>query len=262
MKQEPASLLSVVIVDDDKSAIFALQGFLELMPEVLICGTATSHQKAIKLIREKEPDLVFLDIEMPGKTGFELLRELNQDGVVHKFRVIFHTAYDKYTIAALREAAFDFLLKPPRENELREAIQRFLKQKSQPPVPAERIPGILPVQMVALPTNKGLQFLPKADLVFAECQKSTFNLRSVWTVILNNYQEIKLRPNSNAASIIQYLGPELFIPLSQSVIVNISYVSMIEYKTRHCVLYPPFDQKPLKISRQYLAALKDRFDVI
>jgi two-component system LytT family response regulator len=262
MNRTSVNSIAVVIVDDDKSAIFALQSFLELMPEVEITGTATSYQKAIRLIKEQEPDLLFLDIEMPGKTGFELLNELEKEGSGRNFKVIFHTAYDKYTIDALREAAFDFLLKPPRENELREAIQRFLKQQSLPAENKERTSGLVLNQMVALPTNRGLQFLPKTDLVYVECQKSAFNLRSTWSVVLNNHQEIRLRPNSNATSIIHHLGSDHFIPLSQSVIVNIAYVSMVEYKTQRCFLYPPFDQKPFKISRQYLSALKDRFDVI
>ena len=262
MNKHSASLISVVIIDDDKSAIFALQNFLELMPEVVIRGTATTSQKAIRLIKEFEPDLIFLDIEMPGKTGFELLKELGKDLSRPNYKVIFHTAYDKYTIEALRESAFDFLLKPVKEPELKEAIQRFLKQQSLPQEPQKEASGLTLTQMVTLPTNRGLQFIPKADLVYAECQKSAFSLRSTWTVVLNNNQVIKLRPNCNAASIIKYLGPEFFIPLSQSVIVNISYVSMVEYKTQSCYLFPPFDQKPLKISRQYLARLKERFDVI
>ncbi|MFZ4523322.1 MAG: LytR/AlgR family response regulator transcription factor [Bacteroidales bacterium] len=262
MTRNTANPVSAVIIDDDKAAIFALQSFLELIPEVSVKGTATSCQKAIKLIREQAPDLVFLDIEMPGKSGFELLKELEKDGSPRNFKVIFHTAYDKYSIAAIREAAFDFILKPPREVEIKEAIHRFLKQEKLPPEAPGKSPGQSMSQMVALPTSIGLQFLPKSDLVYVECLKSSFSLRSTWSVVLNNTQQIKLRPNTNACSIISHLGADQFIALSQSVIVNISYVSMVEYKTLHCYLFPPFDQKPLKISRQYMMLLREKFDVI
>lgn len=259
---ETTKRIATVIIDDDKEAIFALQGYLELMPEVEIKGTATSYQKAIKLINEQTPDLIFLDIEMPGKTGFELLQELEKNELHRHFKVIFHTAYDKYTIQALREAAFDFILKPPGEVELKEAIQRFLKQRSLP-LEVNVSHSVLNMsQMVALPTNKGLHFLPKADIVYAECQKSAFNLRPSWAVVLNNHQTIKLRPNTNACDIINYLGADSFIQLSQSVLVNISFVNMIEYKTHNCYLYPPFDDKPVKISRQYLSGIQDKFDLI
>ncbi|MFZ4548636.1 MAG: LytR/AlgR family response regulator transcription factor, partial [Bacteroidales bacterium] len=150
---EPGKRIATVIVDDNKEAIFTLQGFLELMPEIEIIGTATHSAKAIKLIKELSPDLVFLDIEMPGKTGFELLNELDKTIPQRHFKVIFHTAYDKYTLQALRESAFDFILKPPRESELKEIIQRFSNQKSISPNSVVQRPNISFSQMAALPTN-------------------------------------------------------------------------------------------------------------
>jgi two-component system, LytTR family, response regulator len=259
---EANNRISTVIIDDDKEAIFTLQSFLELIPEVEIKGSATDYRKAIKLINEQTPDLVFLDIEMPGKTGFELLKEFEKPGAHRNFDVIFHTAHDKYTIQALRESAFDFLIKPPRENELKDAIQRYLKQKSLLKEVKVKRPTLAMNQMISLPTNTGLQFFPKTEIVYVECQKTAFNVRSTWSVMLHNKHTMKLHPNTNATSIINHLGADSFIPLSQSVIVNISFVNMIEYKTHNCYLFPPFDSKPHKISRQYLTALRDRFDLI
>jgi len=254
--------IQTVIIDDDKEAIFTLQSFLELMPEVDLKGTASTCSKAIKLIRDTSPELVFLDIEMPGKTGFELLQELSDLNLSGSFKVIFHTGYDKYTLRALREEAFDYLLKPPAEAELKEAIQRFLAHRDQLPGPAIGSRANSTNQMVALPTNKGLQFFPKSEIVYVECQRTAVGLRSSWWVVLNNRQVVKLRPNTNAGSILSHLGSDQFIPLSQSVLVNIAFISMVEYKTHSCFLYPPFDDKPRKISRQYMTALKERFDVI
>jgi two-component system LytT family response regulator len=256
------SPVSVIIIDDDKDAIFALQSFLDVMPEIEVIATATHYRKAISLIRELSPDLVFLDVEMPGKTGFELLEEFEKDGSIRNFSVIFHTAYDKYTIRALRESAFDFLLKPPKENELREAIQRFRDQRTKTPLPETKPTLDRTKKMVAIPTNTGLQFVPKADIVYFECLKTGMGLRSSWTAILNNQQTLKLRNNTKSGAIISYLGDENFIQISQSVIVSISFINMIEYKTHECFLFPPFDDKPFKISRQFMAELRERFDVI
>ncbi len=254
--------ISVVIIDDDKDAIFALQSYLELMPEIQIKGTATQYRKAINMIYEQNPDLVFLDVEMPGKNGFELLEEFEKQGLPRKFKVIFHTAYDKYTIQALRESAFDFLLKPPKEDELKVAIRRFREQKCKTPIIEKtQLPDRIK-KMVALPTYTGLQFVPKADVVYFECQKANLGLRKTWTAILNNRQTIRLRQNTKAGAIIQYLGDDSFLQLSQSVIVSASFINAIEYKAQSCILFPPFDQKPFKISRQYMADLKERFDVI
>lgn len=258
----PGKRISTVIIDDSKEDIFRLQGFLELMPEIELVGTATNSQKAYKLIRELSPDLVFLDVEMPGKTGFELLNEINKDGQQRPFKVIFHTAYDKYTLQALRESAFDFLVKPPSENELKEIIQRFRSQLGHPADRVVKRPDIAISQMAALPTNTGLQFIPKSEIVFVVCQKSSLGFRSIWSATLNDQNTVKLRANTRASDIISYLGPENFIALNQSIIVNISFVNQIEYKTHDCYLFPPFDTSPVRISRHYMAELRERFDLI
>jgi two-component system LytT family response regulator len=254
--------IQTVIIDDNNEAILTLQGFLEMMPEIEITGTATNSAKAIKMIKELKPELVFLDVEMPVKTGFELLNEFEKAGQQRDFKVIFHTAYDKYTVQALRESAFDFILKPPSENELKEAIHRYIRQKHQMPELKVTRPGIAMYQMVALPSNTGLQFVPKDEIVYLEFQKAGLSLRSSWHVILNNRQSIKLRSGTKASDILDHLGADSFFPLSQAIIVNITYVNMVEYKTQECNLYPPFDNRPLKISRQRMAAFKEKFDMI
>jgi DNA-binding LytR/AlgR family response regulator len=116
--------------------------------------------------------------------------------------------------------------------------------------------------LVALPTNTGLQFIPKADIVYIECQRSSLSLRSSWSAMLNNHQAIRLRQNAKASVILNHMGSEDFIQLSQSVIVSLAFINIIEYKTHECYLFPPFDAQPLKISRQFMAALREKFDVI
>ena len=74
-----------------------------------------------------QPDLLFLDVEMPDMTGLELLQEI-RDYVSWNMRVVFYTAYDKYMIQAIREAAFDYLLKPFDERDLKEILTRFTQQ--------------------------------------------------------------------------------------------------------------------------------------
>jgi len=254
--------ITVVIVDDDPEAIFSLESYLQMIPEVEILGKATGYKKAISLISEQEPDLVFLDIEMPGKTGFELLDLIESECGKRSFGVIFHTAYDKYSIQALREAAFDYLLKPPRQEEVNSAISRFLEHRNNGNVIIPRPMVGTNKNMIPLPTITGLQFVPKTDIVYLESQKSTICGRPGWVAVLNNRQSIRLRNNTNATAILGFLGSDEFLCLSQSVIVNLAYVNNMEYKTRLCYLFPPFYNQPLKVSRQYLAELKERFDVL
>lgn len=254
--------ISTVIIDDDNGEIFSLQSYLELIPEIEITGTATDYQKAIKLINKQAPDLIFLNIVMHEKTGCEFLKEFEKPGSHRDFYVVFLTTNDKSTLQALRKDAFDFLIKPLKENEIKEAIQRYLKQKALLTLVKVKHSSLAINEIVSLPTNKGLQFLPKVDIVYVECTKTVLNPHSSWAVVLNNHETIKLHVNSGAIAIINHLGADSFILLSQSLIVNVSFIKMIEYKTQNCYLYPPFDVIPFKISRQYMMALRDRFDML
>ena len=154
--------IKVAIVDDSKEFLESLIDHLFVFPEVEICGTATKYKQARELLQNEELDLVFLDVEMPCKNGFELLNEVRKKG--SSFSVIFYTAYDKYMIQALRESAFDYILKHIDPEELKNAITRFKTQMATQ-VPLTISPlyqGIVgSPEIIALPTNLGLKFIDK-----------------------------------------------------------------------------------------------------
>ena len=113
----------VVIVDDDEVSLENLSFELRKDARFSLEGTARNGRKGKKLITKVQPDLLFLDVEMPDMTGLDLLQEM-RDNVAWNMRVVFYTAYDKYMIQAIREAAFDYLLKPFEDGELESAILR------------------------------------------------------------------------------------------------------------------------------------------
>ena len=123
--------MKALIVDDERLARKELNTLLNDFPEIEIIGEAVNADDAIEQIREKKPDLLFLDIQMPGKNGFELLENL--DAVP---KVIFTTAYDEYALKAFEVNALDYLLKPIRKDRLTDSIQKILslseEQKSTP----------------------------------------------------------------------------------------------------------------------------------
>ena len=106
----------VVIVDDDEVSLENLSFELRKDARFSLEGTARNGRKGKKLITKVQPDLLFLDVEMPDMTGLDLLQEM-RDNVAWNMRVVFYTAYDKYMIQAIREAAFDYLLKPFEEQD-------------------------------------------------------------------------------------------------------------------------------------------------
>lgn len=101
----------VVIVDDDEVAIGKLSIELRKNPYFSLDGTARNGKQGEKLITKIQPDLLFLDVEMPDMTGLDLLHDLH-DNISWGMRVVFYTAYEKYMIHAIRESVFDYLLKP------------------------------------------------------------------------------------------------------------------------------------------------------
>lgn len=112
--------MKALIVDDERLARNELKRLLENFPKVNIVGEASNADEAIQLIDELTPDLLFLDIQMPGKNGFELLQSLEG----HVPEVIFTTAYDEYAIKAFEFNALDYLLKPVELQRLSEAVHR------------------------------------------------------------------------------------------------------------------------------------------
>src|SRR6218665_391045 len=115
------SMIRAVLIDDEKNNVENLQLLLSKhCPEVDVVATANSSDKGYEEILTHTPDLVFLDIQMPGKTGFDLLTMLPR----FEFELVFVTAFDKYGIQAVKFAAIDYLLKPLNVNELKEAVAK------------------------------------------------------------------------------------------------------------------------------------------
>ena len=114
-------MIKTMLIDDEPRGLSALRRLLELnCPDVRIVGECQDAQSAAELIPMLEPELIFLDVAMPDKNGFDLLNEL---GPI-KFEIIFVTAHNQYTIQAFRYSAVDYLLKPVEEDLLIEAVRR------------------------------------------------------------------------------------------------------------------------------------------
>jgi two-component system LytT family response regulator len=168
--------MKCIIVDDAPQARELLRMMLhDLTDEVEIAGEAENLDQAVLLIRTLKPDIVFLDIEMPGKSGLQLLEELSKDEVT--FEIIFVTAYHQYAIQAFRLSAMDYLLKPVRAQELSEALikvrnQSILRESS------ERLKVLvenLSVQKnntLCIPVNYGYDYIPLAEIELIEADRA------------------------------------------------------------------------------------------
>ncbi|QQR86035.1 MAG: response regulator transcription factor [Flavobacteriales bacterium] len=132
--RDRATMINAVIVDDSADNRLYLRTLLSSShPNVQVHGEAANVQEALLAIARHSPQLVFLDVEMPGGTGFDLLRRME----TWPFDVIFCTAYERYAVQAIRFSALDYLLKPVQPDELAQALERF--RAAHPHAPARQV---------------------------------------------------------------------------------------------------------------------------
>lgn len=253
--------IKTAIIDDDEGFLFSLKEHLSFFPEIELLGFATKYKQACKVLENGQLDLVFLDVEMPVKNGFELLHETRMAGNTN-FKVVFYTAYDKYLINALRESAFDYLLKPIKHDELTKVVERFLHQNKSP----EKIE--LPFkysglsEIVSLPTSTGIRFMDKNNIVLFECSGDSLFEKKGWKAILTDRTILKLRTSTSANDILSFMGTSKFIRINPNSIINAGFLSVIEFSTRTCQLLPPFNDLKIIASRSNMSEIRERFDVL
>ena len=212
-------MIKAIIVDDEPYCCEALSILLErYCPQVEVAGTYHSGAQAIGPIREQQPQLLFLDIEMPRMNGFELLekvRDLN-------FELIFTTSYDQYAIKAIRHSALDYLLKPIDREELQLSMQK-VRQRLQSPLP-QQIDLLFqklqsPVHLlnkIAIPTMEGLQMVTVDHIVHC-ASDSNYTILS-----LKNQQ--KVVASRTLKEIEELLEEYSFLRVHHSNLVNLNEV--------------------------------------
>lgn len=161
--------IKALIIDDEALARVLLRGLLtEYCPEVEVVADVADLPSGVKAIRKFKPNLVFLDIEMPGHSGLELLDFFDPHEV--NFEVIFATAYDQYALRAFKLSAIDYLLKPIDPLELEQAVQKVAqKQKNAALFDAQTNYELLrnvSAQRLVLPTASGIRFLDLDKIMY------------------------------------------------------------------------------------------------
>src|SRR5579885_1544641 len=131
-------VISAILVDDEKLASEELAYQLREFPDIEIVATASNGLEAVKLIEDLEPDLVFLDVQMPGLDGMGVIRKLRENNIPLPYFVM-ATAYDQYAVEAFRWEALDYLLKPVEKDRLGATVERarrVIAERAQPEPPA------------------------------------------------------------------------------------------------------------------------------
>jgi len=210
--------MRAIIVDDERLARNELKRLLENFPSIEVVGEASNTDEASQLIEELQPDVAFLDIQMPGKTGFEWLEEW--DGFLPE--IIFTTAFDEYALKAFEVNALDYVLKPIELTRLSESIQK-LESRIQRPAIAEKSVG----------TN---HVLGGNDQIFVKDGEKCWFVRldrvrlceSMGNYVRLFFDDQKPLVLKSLNSLEERLDPKLFFRCNRKHIVNLNFIDKIE----------------------------------
>ncbi len=242
MSETQADKLKAVIVDDERLARAGLRALLSAHPEIEVVAEADSCGRAAEVVNGLKPDVVFLDIQMPGESGFELLNKTDAD-----FKIIFVTAFDEHAIRAFEVNALDYLLKPVNPDRLARSIARLKQAEPKP----EKSVALDYDDHIFLTVNSRARFVRVS--------------RIVCILAAGAYSDVILAGGEKVfapKSLKEWEGrlPEKqFLRIHRSTIINLEYVERLEKWLNYSYqVHLRFLPAPLRMSRRYASRVKER----
>ena len=230
----------VLIVDDEAPARRRLRAQLAREREVLVVSEAASGPEAVEAIRAQRPDVVFLDVQMPGMSGFEVIETI---GVEAMPAVVFVTAYDEFALEAFEVAAVDYLLKPFTEERLHKALTRALAGR------ALREAGPHTLERLLVREGERMFFVPATEIVRLSAE--------------GNYVRVHTRTGSHElretlARLEARLDARRFVRVHRSEILNLDFVGEIQRHFHGDLIAVLKNGDAVRVSRRYAARLLER----
>ena len=255
--------INTIIVDDEKPARDELAFLLKAFPEVNVIGLGKNGVEAVSLIKEHAPDLVFLDVQMPGLDGFGVLKKL----VERKMKmphVVFATAFDQYAVQAFDVNAVDYVLKPFDKARIAKAIQRARREIEAETSPTERLeqlvsqlggskpPSSPPVKLL-LKSQQRLLLIDGEDLVFASIADGSISVSSREAEGSSNYRTLE--------ELTDALDSESFWRPHRSYLVNIHHIKEVVpwFKSSYLLKMNDKKQTQIPVSRAQTKRLRELF---
>lgn len=229
-------MIRAVLVDDEPLAIQELEYILSKVSYVKIVRTFTDALEALNYIRMEEPDVVFMDIDMPQLSGIQLTEQLKKDGVESK--IIYATAYDAFAIKAFDQSALDYLLKPYDADRIYAALLK-VKHLEKSTSKVERLPVWIGEKMILIHVD---------DIVFCSVENNRTTIRT---------EKAKFEINEGLTSLEGKLPPEKFMRTHRAYIVNLTKIREISpYFNNTLVLKLEGCIDEIPVSRSYMKSFK------
>jgi len=240
--------MKAIIIDDERLARSELRKLLQDFPEIEVVDEAANADEGISKIENHNPDIIFLDIQMPGKTGFDLLSELDRAP-----QVVFTTAYDEYALKAFEVNALDYLLKPVEPRRLADTMEKLSKGKQ-----------------ATMPNRTGIEY-EKQTLLKEDDQVFVKDGERCWFVKLSevrlfesvgNYAKVFFGPNKplilkSLNSLEERLDDKVFFRANRKHIVNLRMIDKIEPYFNGGLLLELKGGEKIEVSRRQTVKFKE-----
>jgi len=242
-------MIKVLIIDDEMPARQKLQIFVENDPRFTVIGQAKNGQEALDQIAALKPDLLLLDIQMPGMTGFDVLRLMDKSSPA----IIFTTAYDKYAVQAFEVSAIDYLLKPISKQRLQQALEKVTSLPT--PNWDKRITQVL----TELEHKEYIKTLPVRHLQrvsLLKVEEISFIISEHRLINVYNNNNQRFWTNESLTQLESRLNPEQFIRIHRNAIINLNAVFEIQTWDSGRLKLHFTDDRELIVSREYAKKLR------
>jgi two-component system, LytTR family, response regulator len=239
--------LSAFIVDDEESARKLLFKLLEETSFFSDIRLASSVSGANSLLAVFEPDIIFLDIKMPGKDGMTFLQEISKNG--RETGIVFVTAYDNYAIKAIKNRAFDYLLKPVNRKELRQCVIRFIEQREENRLKVRQESSeesTEKITRIKINTRTGTIFINPAQILYCKAEGN-------YTTICTGEKQHLC--SMNLGKLEEHIQGKEFVRVGRSHIINYEYVTLLDRKESTVTLERDGESAKVKLPRQHLKDL-------
>ena len=241
--------INCLLVDDEQLARDLLKEYIGHLPELRVIGEATKGKEAVDLIDDLKPDLIFLDVQMPGMNGFDVL-----DDITHDPFVIFTTAYDQYAIKAFEKNAVDYLLKPIDLERFKLAVKRAIERmKLEQNNVGELLRSLKSENKssydnhIFVQKSEKLINLPVEEIMFLEASGD-------YTILTTKNDQFV--SSSGIGKLEEILNPETFIRVHRSTIININFLKEIEKHFNGGMMVKMQTGKSFPVSRTYAKLIR------
>jgi two-component system LytT family response regulator/two-component system response regulator LytT len=253
--------LSVIIVDDEQLARDELSYLLRDVEDLDIIGQGKNGVEAVNLIKENSPDLVFLDVQMPGLDGFGVIKKLLEKKIPLP-QIVFSTAFDQYAVKAFEVSALDYILKPYDKKRIIQAVEKARKTQEADAAPSEKLDTLVKLleqqkpqttTKILLKANARLFLVDQKDICFASIEDG------VITVVAQS-----MEGQSNCRTLEELLASldsNLFWRAHRSYLVNINRIKEVVpwFKSSYQIRMDDKKQTEIPVSRAQTRKLRDLF---